>query len=125
MSFFVKLKYLNFFVIDGEEVAQLQERLASTEAQMCKILTALDTASDKVKELSTKPEKTKEEEEEEQHQSIPKSSNGEESSSSLSDEEEEDDDNPSESISSSNLSAEEDQSAPTDEQNRLTKRKHQ
>jgi len=34
------------------EIFQLQDRLASTEAQMCKVLNALDAASSKVKELS-------------------------------------------------------------------------
>ncbi|CAF3314969.1 unnamed protein product [Rotaria socialis] len=34
--------------LDNTEIVQLQERLASTEAQMCKILSALDVASEKV-----------------------------------------------------------------------------
>jgi hypothetical protein len=34
------------------EIFQLQDRLASTEAQMCKVLNALDAASSKVKELT-------------------------------------------------------------------------
>jgi hypothetical protein len=45
------------YSIDGNEITQLQERLASTESQMCKILTALDAASDKVNQMTKKSEK--------------------------------------------------------------------
>ena len=38
--------------LSHDEINQLQERLAFTEAQMCKILNALDAASNKVHELS-------------------------------------------------------------------------
>jgi len=48
---------LTFSSIDGNEINQLQERLASTEAQMCKILTALDMASNKVNQITTKSQK--------------------------------------------------------------------
>lgn len=41
--------------IDHDEVTQLQARLASTEAQMCKILTALDMASEKVNAMANHP----------------------------------------------------------------------
>lgn len=48
---------MTFSSIDGNEINQLQERLASTEAQMCKILTALDMASNKVNQITTKSQK--------------------------------------------------------------------
>jgi len=110
--------------LNGNEILQLQERLTSTEAQMCKILTALDSASDKVNEMTKNTEKSDKIEEEHQ------SSEGENLSSSDEEDvpnqvEEEEEHILSESISSSNSSAEEDQSAPADEQNCLTKRKHQ
>ena len=38
--------------LSNNEISQLQDRLASTEAQMYKILTALDAASNKVNELT-------------------------------------------------------------------------
>lgn len=44
-------------LIGGNEIIQLQERLVSTEAQMCKILSALDAASEKV-DTVTKTAKT-------------------------------------------------------------------
>lgn len=47
-----------FSLLDGNEINQLQERLASTELQMCKILTALDSASDRVAGM-TKPSTVK------------------------------------------------------------------
>lgn len=43
--------------LNGSEINVLQERLASTEAQMCRILTALDAASDKVTRTSKKAKK--------------------------------------------------------------------
>jgi hypothetical protein len=89
----------------------------STEAQMCKILTALDTASNKINEMNKTSPKVEEDDQEEN------------SSSSLDDEEDENENkcdqrNRSVSLSSSNSSIEEDQSAPIDEQNQLTRRKH-
>ncbi len=38
--------------LSNNEIAQLQDRLASTEAQMFKILNALDAASNKMNELT-------------------------------------------------------------------------
>lgn len=89
----------------------------STETQMCKILTALDTASNKINEMNKTSPKVEEDDQEEN------------SSSSLDDEEDENENkcdqrNRSVSLSSSNSSIEEDQSAPIDEQNQLTRRKH-
>ncbi len=52
-----KIQIFTFSSIDGNEINQLQERLASTEAQMCKILTALDMASNKVNQITTKSQK--------------------------------------------------------------------
>ena len=50
---FIKtISNLLLFLIDGDEIYLLQERLASTEAQMCQILSALDAASDKVNEMT-------------------------------------------------------------------------
>lgn len=43
--------------LTGHEINKLQERLATTEAQMCKILTALDSASDKVARKTKKKAK--------------------------------------------------------------------
>ena len=45
------------FLLDTTEIDRLQERLATTEAQMCKILSALDAASEKVNDLTKKPTK--------------------------------------------------------------------
>ncbi|CAF3389619.1 unnamed protein product [Rotaria sp. Silwood1] len=44
--------------LDNKEITQLQERLASTEAQMCKILTALDMASEKVNVITKNANKS-------------------------------------------------------------------
>jgi hypothetical protein len=44
-----------YYLLDTTEINQLQDRLTSTEAQMCKILTALDAASDKVSDMTKKP----------------------------------------------------------------------
>ncbi|CAF1326549.1 unnamed protein product [Adineta steineri] len=112
--------------LNGNEIIQLQERLMTTEAQMCKILGALDAASDKVTEINQKTKKS------------PKVKNEEnidhEESLSPSDEEEDETDNKSDehnhslSLSSSNSSTadeeeEEDQAAPIEKENYLTHRK--
>ena len=139
---------IGFFTVDGNEIGQLQERLASTEAQMCKILTALDCASNKVQEVSKKSRKVslicllpcmivsiQFQTKEEKHYSASKSSTEDEDdhpqkeTSCSSDEDEvpyqvENEENHSEAVSSSDSSLEEDQSTPIDTQTYLKQRKH-
>lgn len=56
MSFKLEIIENYFFCsLDGTEINQLQERLVSTEAQMCRILTALDSASNRVTGVSKSP----------------------------------------------------------------------
>ncbi|CAF0847975.1 unnamed protein product [Adineta ricciae] len=114
--------------LHGNEIVQLQERLMSTEAQMCKILSALDTASEKVSKLSrTIKESPKVEKEQEEEQKQESDELHEEESLSSSDEDEKQSDQchrSSESLSSNNSADEEeqDQTAP-EEQNHLIRRK--
>jgi hypothetical protein len=49
---------LIIFLIESNEIVQLQDRLASTEAQMCKILSVLDSASDKVNKITKDTKKS-------------------------------------------------------------------
>ena len=56
MSFKLEIIENHFFCsLDGTDINQLQERLVSTEAQMCRILTALDSASNRVTGVSKSP----------------------------------------------------------------------
>ena len=134
------------FWIDGTEINHLQDRLASTEAQMCKILTALDAASDKVNKLTKKPAKVpakvpaseSDDSAEEDDNVLPSNEPLHDSSSDDDEVEAEDptnmDDEEGEgqatydrdrslSPSSNPSSADDDQSAPTAELNRLIRRK--
>ena len=134
------------FVIDGTEINHLQDRLASTEAQMCKILTALDAASDKVNKLTKKPAKVATEEEPVDRSSsdsdasdndLPSNDPVHDSSAEedeefeaqdptpIDDEEEQYQRDRSLSDSSQQSSNDDDQSAPNDELNRLIRRKRQ
>lgn len=123
--------------LQGDEILLLQDRLASTEAQMCKILTALDSASNKVNKITEKPPEEVQEQderlmEEVADESDESSDDGDSSSDdgvptmAAEDESEShwNQDRLFQASDSSHSSNEDDQSPPDSEQNRLTQRKH-
>jgi len=107
--------------LNTTEIDRLQERLATTEAQMCKILSALDAASEKVNDLTKKPTKIPIVEED-SCESEDKCSSDDERI--LAEDDSDDEDPPivihrtrrSSSSSSSSLSNDEDQLAPSNHQ---------
>lgn len=128
-----------YYSLDGDEILLLQDRLASTEAQMCKILTALDSASNKVNKLGEKsPEEVQEKDQRLVEQVADESDESIDDGDSSSDdgvpttmaEEDESEyqwnqDGLFQASDSSHSSDEDDQSPPDSEQNRLTQRKRQ